>query len=54
MLFAAMQRALGKRAVSACEYGWYFVSYGKPVASAASRVRRPMSELQTAADALFS
>jgi hypothetical protein len=55
--FAAMQRATGKRAISVCEFGWYYVTYGKQsktaVAPVAPRPVRPMVDAQAAADSLF-
>lgn len=49
--FAAMQRALGKRAVANSEYGWHYVVYGKP---APARPRRSAVEIEQRAEGLFT
>lgn len=54
--FAAMQRALGKRAVSRCEYGWHYVEYGKqvtPVKLASAPPTRRHDAIQAEVDRWF-
>lgn len=51
--FAAMQRALGKGAIAHCEYGWHFVTYGKPVTPIAHPARPDHATLTAAANELL-